>query len=160
MQLLARLVGDPGREWHVLDLSPSGSMGSTEGGIGAGLDGTAKAAYRRRIGELRADLDEAEERNDGERVELIRAELAALTTEIARCVGLGGRDRPTGSASERARVRVTRALRSAIDRIQGELPLLGAHLDYAVRTGTYCSYTVDPVATPVNWELNGGGAAP
>ena len=51
-------------------------------------------------------------------------------------MGLGGRDRPTGSAAERARVNVTRALRTAIDRVTEHDPGLGHHLRTCVRTGT------------------------
>lgn len=151
LRLLARLVGEPGRECHVLDLSPhSGGPDTPVDGI----DQSAKKAYRQRVAELRAEIDEAEDFNDDERAERARAELAAVTTEIARAVGLHGQDRKTGTAAERARVRVTRALRVAVDRITGELPALGAHLRYAVRTGTYCSYEPDLSASPPGWVVD------
>jgi hypothetical protein len=67
-------------------------------------------------------------------------------------VGLGGRDRSTASNAERARVSVTRAIRSAIERIGEQNPALGTHLDAAIRTGTYCSYRPDPRA-PMAWDL-------
>jgi hypothetical protein len=72
--------------------------------------------------------------------------------ELAAAVGLGGRDRPTGSASERGRVSVTRAIRSSMARIADQSQPLGAHLAATVRTGTYCVYAPDP-RTPITWEL-------
>jgi hypothetical protein len=75
---------------------------------------------------------------DGERDFLIR--------ELARAVGLGGRDRRAASASERARSGVTRAIRQAIARIGEHHRELGEHLNHAVRTGTYCTYVPDPGA--------------
>ena len=53
----------------------------------------------------------------------------ALLRELKRAVGLGGRDRPTGSDAERARINVVRSLRRAIAAIAVQAPLLGAHLD-------------------------------
>jgi hypothetical protein len=67
-----------------------------------------------------------------------------VTQELSRAVGLGGRDRRSGSAAERARVNAQRRLSDAIRRIERACPALGAHLDRSVRTGTFCWY--DPTA--------------
>ena len=66
--------------------------------------------------------------------------MTALAREIARGVGLGGRERRAGGAAERARTNVERRLRGAIAKIAETLPALGAYLERAVRTGTFCSY--------------------
>ena len=116
------------------------------------LDAEAKVAYRARLDELAADLAEAQEFNDLERAAMIDAEIDALVTELSRAVGLGGRDRRAASAAERARLNVTRALRSAIDRIAAAHTELGQHFRVTVRTGSYCVYQPDPAATPP-WEL-------
>lgn len=162
LRLLARLVGSPGREWHVLELSRGGVVSGES--PSAGLDARAKAAYRQRVTDLRAEIDQAEDFNDHERVERLREELTALTAEITRAVGLGGRDRDGSTAAERARVRVTRAVRSAISRVEEDLPLLGAHLRHTVRTGTFCCYQPDPAFAVAPWVIDvdgrGGGVAP
>lgn len=161
MQYLARLLAAPGRELHVLDLGGARAAGNGKtaaddlpsdglGDAGARLDAQAKAEYRRRVDELRADIAEAEAWNDPERAARGREELAFVTEELAGAVGLGGRDRKAASASERARLSVTRAIRSAMDRLQALDPALGAHLDATIRTGTYCVYTPDPRA-PIRW---------
>ena len=54
-------------------------------------------------------------------------------------------------AAERARVNVTRALRTAIDRVTEHDPGLGHHLRTCVRTGTFCAYEPGPDAT--RWNL-------
>ena len=108
-----------------------------------------------RLVELREDLAEAEAWNDPERAARAQAEIDALAHELSAAVGLGGRDRATGSPAERARVSVTRAIRAAMVRIDEADPALGAHLDATIRTGTFCSYSPDPRA-PIRWDLGSG----
>jgi hypothetical protein len=115
------------------------------------LDATAKAAYQARLVELRAELEEAEGLNDPARATQARQELEFLVAELARAVGLGGRDRRAASHAERARLNVTRAIRSAMANLAHADPALGEHLSRTVRTGRYCSYTPDPRA-PITWE--------
>jgi non-specific serine/threonine protein kinase len=112
------------------------------------LDASAKAAYRARVQELQTELDEATEWNDTARAARAQAELDALLAELSRATGLGGRDRKTPGAAERARFAVTKALRTAIRRIGEHHPVLGEHLDQNVRTGTFCAY-----AGTVEWDV-------
>jgi hypothetical protein len=169
MRYLARLFAEPGREIHVLDLVAleNGRVSDGNGGAGAGLavagigdagpilDARAKEAYRRRLAEIEEDVEAARAAGDVEWEERADAERDCLIRELSRAVGLGGRDRTTGSASERARVSVTRAIRSALDRIRAHDPRLGAHLDHCVRTGTYCAYR--PAAQPPGVPLGYAG---
>jgi len=166
LRYLARLLAEPGRELHVLDLvalergATEAASGRVEPGpalAGAGdagelLDERAKAAYRRRLAEIDEDREEAEQTGDDQRAAQADAERDFLVRELARAIGLGGRERRAGSASERARSAVTRAVRQAVGRIREHHPPLGAHLDRAVRTGTYCAYLPDPHA-PAAWTL-------
>ena len=105
------------------------------------LDARALAGYRRRLAELDADLAEAEQWNDTERASRARTEKDFLLGELASATGIHGRPRRLGSESERVRVNVTRSIRSAINRIRTHSPDAAAHLDQAVKTGTYYSYT-------------------
>lgn len=172
MQYLAGLLADPGREFHTLDLvtvqrargpadvDPDAGLTTRRGGgTGAVLDAQAKAAYRRRMQELREDLDEAEAFGDPERAARARAELEALADHVAAAVGLGGRDRSAADAAERARSSVTKAIRVAIRRIATHHPALGSHLDRSVRTGIYCSYAPDPSKAPA-WDMGSARPAP
>jgi hypothetical protein len=74
-----------------------------------------------------------------------------LAAELARAVGLGGRDRRAASHAERARLNSTRAIRAAMANLARAHPSLGEHLSSTIRTGRYCSYTPDPRA-PIRWE--------
>ena len=158
MRHLSRLLADPGRELHVLDLvaaeSGSGAQGELDratglsraaiGDAGEMLDPRAKEAYRRRLAEIEEDIDEAHAIGDAERAAAADAEREFLIRELARAFGLGGRDRKAASASERARAGVTRAIRQAMSRIAEHHPKLGEHLNHAIHTGTYCAYLPDP----------------
>jgi tetratricopeptide (TPR) repeat protein len=152
MRHLARLLAEPGREFHVLDLvgAEAGAPAVARAGTSAGplLDDRAKSAYRRRLAEIDEDIEEASAHADLGRAAQADAERELLLRELARAVGLGGRDRVAGSASERARAGVTRALRQAIARLGEHDPALGAHLGRTIRTGTYCAYLPDPQAPP------------
>jgi hypothetical protein len=167
---LARLLAHPEREFHALDLEaanrqagpaavgPTGRAGAGELGVrpdlgdaGPLLDATAKAAYRARLTELGAELEAAEGGNDPARAARACAERDFLVAELARAVGLGGRDRRAASHAERARLNATRAIRTAIANLARVHPSLGRHLAATIRTGRYCAYTPDPRA-PIAWE--------
>jgi hypothetical protein len=119
------------------------------GDAGPVLDSRARTEYRHRIEALRAEADEALAAGRLDRAEAIEEELGQLVGQLAEAFGLGGRDRRAASAVERARLNVTRALRSATARVAEALPGAGAALDRSVRTGTYCAY--DPPPDEVRW---------
>ena len=118
-----------------------------------GLDAQAKHEFRQRITELRADIDDAQANNDLGRAEYAEIELEVVMAALRSAVGLGGRNRPHGSGTERARVNVTRNLRRAISLIDERLPALGAHLERSIRTGSECCYDPEPT-TALHWEIS------
>jgi tetratricopeptide (TPR) repeat protein len=172
LRYLARLLTAPGQELHSVDLEvaesqtgrqPSASATADAhhaqlevrrdlGDAGELLDAKAKAAYKARLDELQGEIDEAERFNDPARAAKARQEKDFLVAELARAVGLGGRDRKAASHAERARLNVTRAIRAALANLGRANPSLGQHLSSTIRTGRYCSYTPDPRA-PITWEL-------
>ncbi len=165
---LAVLLANPGVEVHALELaSPQGSVESGAAGrgdaslrvsaddAGPALDAEAKEAYRRRVEELRDEIEEAESFNDPERAAHAREEMEFLAGELTAAVGLGGRDRKTASSAERARVSVTKAIRALIKRIGDHDAALGRELEATVRTGTFCAYEPDP-RRPTDWRIDAG----
>jgi tetratricopeptide (TPR) repeat protein len=166
MRYLARLLADPGREFHVLDLAAAeaGPGSQTDDGrtanlprsafgdAGGMIDAQAKDAYRRRLTEIEDDIEEARTTGDAERAAQADTERGFLVRELTRAFGLSGRSRRAASASERARAGVTRAVRQAIARIDEHHPQLGEHLNRTIRTGTYCAYSPDTRA-PAEWEF-------
>ena len=142
------LLREPGRERLAVDLAfPEGAPAS--GDAGPLLDARARAAYRERAQDLQATLREAEAHDDWARAERAQAELEALTDELTRAVGRGGRERKAGSTAERARVAVTQAIRRALKTLGRHAPGLAAHLEASVRTGSVCTYQPEIL---VDWE--------
>jgi hypothetical protein len=168
MRHLAMLLANPGVEFHAVDIAVAGDAetppaGAAEdlavradsGDAGPALDAQAKAEYRSRLEDLRAELEEAEAFNDPERAARAREEMQFIAAELSSAVGLGGRDRRAASNAERARVNVTRALKREIRRIADEDAHLGRELETTVRTGTFCVYEPDP-RRPVAWDVDAG----
>lgn len=151
---LHRLLESPDREVHVLELArpTPADAPRVDGDAGPLLDEQARAAYTERARDLRAELERAEAEHDLARRERIAEELGFLTRELERAFGLGGRERRSGAASERARVSVTRAIRYATKKIGEHDPGLADHLSRSVRTGTFCVYA--PSARDrIDWRL-------
>lgn len=160
MRYLAELLARPGVERHVLDLvdrveglSDAGIDRRRLGDAGPVLDKAARTSYRREIERLRAEIDDALSGDLLETAEALQAELDLLVGQLASAFGLGGRERRAGSAAEKARLNVTRAIRSAVRTLVEALPVAGAVLDRGVRTGRYCVY--QPVAgDEVRWIVH------
>jgi uncharacterized membrane protein len=140
LSMLAELVKNPGREFHVTDLAaPRGEVGHIED-AGDALDPQAITAYKQRLEDLRDTEAEACSHNDTARAERAREEIEAITEELARGVGLGGRARKASSTTEKARVNVRQRLQAAITRIAEHSPALAKHLRQSLRTGSFCRY--------------------
>ena len=177
---IAHLLRHPEAEFHVLDLAggiagqrvdaqtgqsarglPRGDEDLEKAGIHIGslgdagemLDEQAKVAYRRRLSELREELEEAKRRGNVESAERAEREIDALTRELSRAVGLGGRSRRAISASERARQTVAKTIKSVLERIAQSDATLADILSRRIRTGNFCSYQPDP-ALPIAWEFD------
>jgi len=158
LRYVAALVARPGVEQHALDLVDRVEGVAAGGGepdrralgdAGAVLDARARAAYRHRIEQLRAQADDALAAGRLETAEAHQAELDQLVGQLAQAFGLGGRSRRAASAAERARLNVTRALRAAIAKVTDAIPDAGAALDRRVRTGLYCAY--EPGDDEIRW---------
>jgi len=164
---LARLLAQPEREFHVLDLvgveqgtlptvnSERATEPAVDGLSGHGIpaiDEQARQAYRRRLADVDEDIEDALTNNDLARAELAQRDRDYLIAELSRAVGLDGRLRAMGSDSERARMAVARTIRYAIARLGEHHTALAAHLDNCIHTGTYCSYRPEPLAN-ITWSL-------
>ena len=168
LRYIAMLLANPGVEVHAVELvaAEGGDSGDADGAgaatadepsrrrdEGLGLDSVAKETYRRRLAELRDDLEEAESFNDPERAARKHVEIEAIEQELAAAIGVSSEDSRAASNTERARVSVTKAIRGAIKRIQEHDPILARELDATVRTGTFCVHEPDP-RHPLQWRLD------
>ena len=148
---LRALLAAPGREIRALDLA-AGGAGLAAAGTGPVLDGAARDAYRRRLGEVTAALEAADRAGDPEAAVRAEAERTALVRELRGAAGLGGRVRRAAPEAERARVNVTRTLKMAIERIADTAPAAAAHLRASIRTGASCRYDPAP-GGPDRWLI-------
>jgi tetratricopeptide (TPR) repeat protein len=176
---LAHLLRHPAAEFHVLDLAGAiASQGDEDDGghsveslprnaadleragihitrlgdAGEMIDEQAKIAYQRRLSDLREELKADKGVGNVDRAEQLELEIEALTKELSRAVGLGGRNRRAASASERARQSITKSIKSVLERIaQSDAPL-GDLFSRCIRTGIFCSYQPDP-DFPIAWEF-------
>jgi len=155
LDCLGYLLRYPARDVHVSQLLatpidlPLPAFFQDAGPI---LDSQAKAEYKRRIDELRDDLEEAERFNDSYRAARARSQMDAVAEQLAAAVGFGGRDRRSSSEAERARSAVTKRIKEAINRVGKIMPALGRHLAARIKTGYFCSYNPHP-DRPVAWKF-------
>jgi hypothetical protein len=174
LSYIQRLLRHPHDEFHVLDLLNEPGTGTNSGitvtdissvlrdsGVSIGrlgdageiLDAEAKQNYRRKLLELREELADLRDRGNVDRAEKVQADIDFVAHEIARAVGLGGRSRRAGSAAERARLNVTRAIKVALQKVSEHDPYLGELLDRSIKRGSFCSYAPHP-RTPVSWQFS------
>lgn len=139
LHFLAALVAAPEQELHVLDLV-GGDGAIDTGDHGEVLDAAAIKAYKRRLAELRTQLEEAEAQGQRAAALAAREEHEALVDELSRGTGLGGKARRTGRPVERARVNVAMRVRTAISKIAEVSPPIARHLEAHVKTGVHCVY--------------------
>ena len=144
--LRCHLLADPGREFHVLDLAAPTLGQAVVADLGAAIDPTARAAYRRRVDGLRSAMDDAEASGDADQKAHARQELEFIEHELAAAYGLSGTARRPADPAERPRKAVTNRIRDAMSRIEANHPALGRHLRTSIRTGTFCSY--EPERSP------------
>ncbi len=170
LSYLAYLLRHPYQEFHVLalvsvsrnspdrstqspvTLAESGLHVSRLGDAGEVLDAQAKAAYKQRLEELQETLREAQAFNDLERAGKAQEEIDLLTQQLVQAVGLGGRHRKAASSAERARVNVTKRIKTALAKIAEHSPQLAVYLTKTIKTGFFCSFTPDP-RVPVTWQF-------
>ena len=151
LHYLRALLAAPGRDIPALDLA-AGGAGLAPAGTGPALDPAARAAYRRRLAELDAELAASDRAGDDQRAARADAERQAVVGELRRASGLGGRPRTASAEAERARVNVTRTLRATIDKIALAAPGCAAHLRASVHTGRACRYSPAP-GGPSRWHV-------
>lgn len=150
---LAALGGDPDVRRTTASAARASGLEPTEASeAGDVLDAAARAAYRRRLAELTDDVEAARAFNDVGRAAKVQEEIDFILQELASAVGLGGRARKAGSTHERARLNVTRAIRSAIERIGAHHRPLARYLSTTISTGTTCAYETE-FRTPIAWVL-------
>ncbi len=150
---VAVLVRNRGRDVSALQLVGGASVHSTSGDEMIDLE-TLKV-YRRRLEELDQEIEQAADHSVA-RVESLEAERDQVLAEVSRTTGLGGRLRTSAnSPAERARKAVSGRIRDALRQLEAVAPLLAAHLDRSIQTGSQCSYRPVVDDGPIQWVVKG-----
>jgi non-specific serine/threonine protein kinase len=168
---IAVLLAHPGERFHAKELVTivgGASIGKSANGSLAGgdlsvtndlsgsdpsLDPRARTDYRSRLKELQVELDEADRFHDIGRAARAREELDFLNAELAAGLGIGGHARSSSAHAERARLMVTKSIRTALDKIRQGSPALGRYFATSISTGYFCSYQPQP-EDDVSWQLH------
>ncbi|TMR95131.1 hypothetical protein EJK15_30255 [Nonomuraea basaltis] len=141
MTHLATLVANPGHEILAADLAAgTWSRDSERASAQPVLDDLARDAYRERLAQLQAEIDDLEAMCDLERAAALRLEREWLVAELSAATGIGGRARPFAGSEERARIAVGKAIRRALSRIADADQAIGEELRTCVQTGLRCCY--------------------
>lgn len=135
------LLQSPGRTFSAANLrdAAAGHGSLPASNLGPLADPQAIRLYRRRLSELRVDLDTAEDHHDIGRKERLLFEIDAIEKELRRTVGLGGRLRQNSDA-ERARKSVSNAIHRALQQLRGQHPALARHLSASLKIGNGVGY--------------------
>jgi len=140
---LAVLIANPRREIPASDLVSglAALRAGSDGGAGQpALDPQSVSAYRRRLKQLDAAIDDLEAGDAADQAASLRVERDWVVAQLANAAGLSGRPRFFPDEGERARVAVGKAIRRALDRITEADTGIGDHLRQRVHTGMRCSY--------------------
>jgi predicted ATPase len=157
LQYIAHLLQHPRQDFTAVFLAtgnetPPEPVPTGSRTIDDGRGPQVTTAIRQRLTDLQEELAKAREFNDQGRVERLQEELETLTQELMQTLSSGRRRRATTSPAERARLNVTRAIRSTLKKIAVSHPSLGRYLTQTVKTGTTCVYTPDP-SPPIPWQF-------
>jgi tetratricopeptide (TPR) repeat protein len=119
------------------------------------IDAQARREYQRRIAQLDHELDVADLVGDAERGRRAAEERQIIIDSLRRNTGLGGRARRMSDDADRSRMRVSKAIHRAIQRVGEADSVIGHTLDNRIRTGHVCRYVADPGA-PIDWTVESG----
>jgi hypothetical protein len=173
---MANLLGSPNQPIEALELV--GKTGRPSGGViqatsalpdalveipftretaQPGLDEEARQSYKRRLEDIKDEINEAREEGDEDRVEGLQSEFQRVLAELQSSAGLGGRIRPLGPSypAEKARQAVHQALARAKKTLANATPPLTElveHLEATIKAeGTTFAYYPKPPAP--GWKL-------
>lgn len=114
------------------------------------IDHRAMAEYKQKFLELEEDIREAENLNQVDRAEALKAEKEFLIKQIGAASGLRGRIRSIPGRKEKIRKSVTNRINDSLKKIQERHPALGHHLRISIKKGSSCSYFPEK---PTHWEV-------
>jgi hypothetical protein len=158
MSYLVQLLRRPHQEVHVLALTNEQPVTSAETVPSTKSeeqdDLQPLFASKQRLQELQEELAEAEAFHDTGRKERLLIELETLTEAVLQAAKENTRCRKA-AATERTRLNVTRAIKTAIKHIADVHPSLGRCLIKTIKTGILCAYLpeADTSISCISWQV-------
>ena len=146
---LGSLLARPGDEIAAVDLCGGATVEASAHEL---VDHDTVAAYRRRVGEIDAQLESARRAGREQRINELEHEREALRSQLSSVLTMSGRTRQFVDTGERARTAVRKAIARAIKVIAASDDNLAAELRATISTGRRCSYMPDP-ARPRRWSV-------
>jgi hypothetical protein len=160
MRYIAELVARPDTDISASELSvviAGGGVVDHRSPSEPTLDDRARDEYRRRLAQLDRELEVADRRGDVDRGRRAAEERDLILDALRRETGLGGRARRMTGESERSRMRVSKAVRRALEQVRRADAVLGRALESRIRTGHVCQYVSDP-GQPITWNVRTAGS--
>jgi hypothetical protein len=114
------------------------------------MDRKTMRTYRATVNDLLADLDQARDDGDPDRVAGLEEQVARITSELKRGEGFGGRLKVFASMHTRQREAAYRSLHRTIQMLERTHPALGAHVRQAIVWDGRVAYRPEPT---VHWQI-------
>lgn len=114
------------------------------------MDSEYEKDCRNRLKKAQEELKRAETHRDAAATRQAKSDIEQYRRALREGIGLSGRHRATGNASEKARVAVTQAIGRLLKKLQEQHPTLYEHLHSSLQTGSKCSYNP---STPIDWNF-------
>ncbi len=141
---LIKLLQNPEKEFHCAELMGSGLDMKAE----PLFDEKAKRSYQKKILELQEEIRSSENNNDLQRTTMLHKEYDDIVDHLTSSLGIKGSIRKSHDTLDKTRSAVTWRIRTAIQKIEKNHPILGKHLSMSIKTGLFCSYNPEK---PVQW---------
>lgn len=135
------------KPWELEEEGLSDQSGSDAGKY---IDQQALAEYEKRLKEIEIEIEAANDTGNTARAEELRAEKEDIEKQLRSASSLGGRNLKKDDTAEKARKAVSNRIKETIESIREQHPSLGQHLEDAIKTGVYCSYSPK---IPTTWEF-------
>jgi len=147
LRLISQLLENRGQSWHsaqLLALVAGQSAALPSGGAGEATDLASLQAYRSRLRDLEAELNENSGAGDPARELELRDEAHQLRQHLRFVTNVRGKPRAAADDAERARQTVSVAIRRAMTILSRKHPSLWRHLRKHLKSGVFCAYEPDP----------------
>jgi hypothetical protein len=154
---LSRLIQAPGRLVPMLELEgASQQVKQDRRGRQPSVDAKGLQEAGKRLRELRADLEKAQEDNNTVEADTIRAEIEQLEACLAPAKGFGGKARDLNNLFDKLRPRIHGRLRTVYEAMRKAVPpmnKLAEHFELSISCEGGSAFIYRPAGDPPPWQF-------